>query len=232
MATVFCDNCGTSVDESAKFCRACGKATPLSELATKRFDQQPGFQNPTSPVGASPTTAPTAPAYYPPYEVASVQQTNDLRRKSRNRNLIIIASLFAVMIFALAGLLLFLNFEEDTPAIQPPPAVSFPPPDVPVPPVPPVPPPAPNIGGATRIDPSLIYPGSRQTLVTEQNDKSVLSLHSDDSSTKVADWYTARLKDAKKVSFFGQTVLKSGELAVVITGGDGGAEILITRGER
>lgn len=226
MGMVYCDNCGTSLDESAKFCRACGKPTPLSEVATKRFDEQPAFQTPTSPVG----TPGTSPTYYPPYELAAAQPTNDLAKRSRKRNLIIIASLFAVMIFALAGLLIFL-IEEGTPAVEvSPPVVSIPnAPTAPSPPSPPIPPPA--IGGSSKIDSSLIYPGSTQTMITEQSDKSVLSLHSDDSSRKVADWYAARLKDAKKVSFIGQTVFQTEELGVVIIGGEGGTQILITRDE-
>jgi len=224
MGMVYCDNCGTSLDESAKFCRACGKPTPLSEVATKRFDQQPAFQTPTSPVG----TASTSPTYYPPYELAAAQPTNDLKKK-RKRNLIIIASLFAVMIFALAGLLIFL-IEEGTPAVVDPAGVSIPSePTAPSPPpIPPIPPTVPT-GGSSKIDSSLIYPGSTKTMVTEESNKSVLSLHTNDSSTKVADWYTARLKDAKRVSFIGQTVLKSGDLAVVIIGAGNGTEILITR---
>src|SRR5439155_25228851 len=64
MGTVYCDNCGTSLlEENAKFCRACGKP-PLSEAATKRFDEPPSVQVPTSPVGPSLTT----PAYMAPFE--------------------------------------------------------------------------------------------------------------------------------------------------------------------
>src|SRR4029077_14737796 len=87
----------------ARFCRACGKPTPaLSEVATKRFDQQPGLQAQTSPVGASPTT----PAYMTPFEFPTTPQTNDLHRK-RKRNIIIVASMLAMMIFALCGLFFF-----------------------------------------------------------------------------------------------------------------------------
>lgn len=135
MGTVFCDNCGVSLlEETAKFCRACGKPTPpLSEAATKRFDQQPGFQTPTSPVGPSPTT----PAYMTPFEFAAAPQTIDLNRK-RKRNLILVASMLAVMIFALGGLLIFLNFEHGTPAANPP---VLPVPTPPGPPVTPLTPP-------------------------------------------------------------------------------------------
>lgn len=215
MGTVYCDNCGTSLlEETAKFCRACGKATPLSEAATKRFDQQPSVQVPTSPVGPSLTT----PAYMAPFELPPAPQTNDLRQKTQKRNLIILVSMLALMILALAGLLAFLNFglgSEGIPAAPPPPGFSGPPP-----------PPPPR-----GIDQSLIYPGARQTMsIRADGGKSVLNLHSDDAATKVADWYIARLKVAKKISIAGQTILQAGDIGVVIMGGDEGTEILITRG--
>src|SRR4029453_17180460 len=110
MSTVFCDNCGVSLlEETAKFCRACGKPTPpLSEAATKRFDQQPAFQTPTSPVGASPTT----PAYMGPFEVPPASPPVDLNRKKK-RKIILLAAMLSFMIFALGGLLIFLRSGDD-----------------------------------------------------------------------------------------------------------------------
>jgi zinc-ribbon domain len=237
MATVYCDNCGTSLlEETAKFCRACGKPTPLSEAATKRFDEQPVLKNPTNPVGASFTT----PAYMAPFEIPPAQQTNDLRQKKQKRNVIILVSMLAVMIFALAGLLAFLSFGVDSSDISgppPPPGVGAPPPPgVPVPPGvtrPPIPPSPPGIGGSSSIDPSLIYPGATQTMsVNHEGGKSVLQLSSSDSVSKVAEWYIARLKITKKVELAGQTILKAGDIGVMIFGGGEGegSQILITRG--
>ena len=60
--------------------------------------------------------------------------------------------------------------------------------------------------------------------------KSVLTLQSNDSARKVADWYIAKLKVTKKVAGFGQTLLQAGDIGVVITGSDEGAQIIITRG--
>src|SRR5262245_34348878 len=159
MATVYCDGCGTSLEETAKFCRVCGKATPLSEAATKRFDEQPEFQNRTSPVGVTPTT----PAYLTPSELPLAFQTNDLqaaelRRTRQKRNLIILVSMMAVMILALAGLLAFLSFRVN-PVGPDRPFTELPPP--------PPPPPPPGFtaptGAPAGIDPSLKYPGSKQT---------------------------------------------------------------------
>ena len=224
MGTVFCDNCGTSLEETAKFCRACGKPTPLSEAATKRFDEQPRVETATSPVGQSPTT----PAYMPPFEMAPAPQTNELRQKTQKRNLIILGSMLALMILALGGLLAFLNFGVGTPADVPP--VPTPPAITSTPPIPP-PPPPPTMAGQSTIDQSLIYPGARQTMsINREGGKSVLQLQTSDSVRKVADWYQARLKVAKKVEVVGQTFLQAGDIGVMIMGGDEGAQILITRG--
>lgn len=225
MGTVFCDNCGTSLEETAKFCRACGKPTPLSEAATKRFDEQPRVEPATRPVVHSPTT----PAYIPPFEVAPVPQTNELRKNTQRRNLIILGSMLALMILALGGLLAFLNFGVGTPADVP--TIPTPPAIESTPPVPPPPGSPPTIEGKSTIDQSLIYPGSRQTMsINREGGKSVLQLQTNDSARKVADWYLARLKVAKKVEVVGQTFLQAGDIGVMIMGGDEGAQILITRG--
>ena len=226
MGTVYCDNCGTSLlEENAKFCRACGKPTPpLSEAATKRFDERPGVQVPTAPVGPSLTT----PAYMAPFELPPATRTNDLRQKTQKRNLIILVSMLALMIFALAGLLVFLNFGLDQ-------SKGIPVPETPgmtsTPATPPAPPAPPIIVGQSTIDQSLIYPGAHQTMsMLAEGGKSVLTLQSNDSARKVADWYIAKLKVTKKVAIAGQTILQSGDIGVVITGSDEGAQILITRG--
>src|SRR5260370_311449 len=145
MGTVFCDNCGVSLlEETAKFCRACGKPTPLSEAATKRFDQQPGFQTPTSPVGPSPT----APAYMTPFEFPAASPTIDLDRQ-RKRNVILAASMLALLIVALGGLLIFLSLGQGTPTSIPSRGISTP--DAPpAPTLPPPPPPPPAIESPTR----------------------------------------------------------------------------------
>lgn len=230
MATVYCDNCGTSLlEETAKFCRACGKPTPLSEAATKRFDEQPVVNNPTNPVGSSFTT----PAYMAPFEMPHAEATNDLRQKKQKRNIIILVSMMAVMIIALAGLLVFLTINESTAdqaGFPPPPPGAPGGPALPGTPAPPPPPPLHGIGGPSTIDPSLIYPGSSQSLSVNREGKSVLQLRSNDSVAKVAEWYIARLKNTKRVDVAGQVILKAGDIGVMIFGGDGGSQILITRG--
>jgi len=228
MGTVFCDNCGVSLlEETAKFCRACGKPTPsLSETATKRFDQQPGFQTQTSSFGQQPTT----PAYMAPFEFPSAPQTIDLNR-ARKRNMILVATMLAVMIFALGGLFVFLRSGDLTPTGIP--SITSTPP-IPDPPNPPPPPPArPGTATPTKIDQELIYPGSKETMkITTEGVNNVLKLHTDDAASKVVAWYVARLKVTNKYSFAGQTMLQAADTNVVIMGGDDGAEILITQSNK
>ncbi len=226
METVYCDNCGTSLlEENAKFCRACGKPTPLSEAATKRFDQQSGVQNATSPVGSIFTT----PAYLTPFELPPAADTNDLRKQKQKRNLIILVGMLVVMILALGGLLAFLNFGLSSDRIPVPPP---PPPVFSTGPVaPPPPPPPPGVNGPSTIDPTLLYPGAHQTMsVNQAGGKSVVTLQSDDAARKVAAWYTSRLQITGNISIAGQTILKAGDIGIVISGGDDGALIVITRG--
>jgi hypothetical protein len=169
-----------------------------------------------------------------PFQFPPATPTNDLRQKTQKRNLIILVSMLALMIFALAGLLVFLNFGlGPSGGIPTPPSAptAQAPPNAPVPPIPPAPPTPPIIVGQSTIDPSLIYPGARQTMsIQPEGRKSVLTLQSNDSARKVADWYIAKLKVTKKVAGFGQTLLQAGDIGVVITGSDEGAQIIITRG--
>ena len=67
--------------------------------------------------------------------------------------------------------------------------------------------------------------------VNREGGKGVVQLRTSDSVRKVADWYMARLKITKKVEIAGQTILKAGDIGVMIFGGDDGAQILITRGD-
>lgn len=234
MGTVFCDNCGASLlGETAKFCRVCGKPTPLSEATTQRFDQQPEIRSATSPVGSSYTT----PAYMAPFDMPPSVQTNDLKHNRQKRNLMLVIGMLVLMILALGGLLAFLSLNggssddaQQTTATTPPPPSGFPGgvPKAPTPPTPPTPP-APPLPPGTQIDSSLIYPGATEETSVDKKGKRVLILNSDASSSAVADWYIARLQVTEKVSILGQTVLKAGTLKVVIVGSPQGTKIIMTR---
>jgi hypothetical protein len=170
-----------------------------------------------------------------PLEAPPGIPTNDLRQNTQKRNLIIIGSMFAVMIVALVGLLIFfisMRTPDFPPPPPPPPVAEVPPvPGVPVVPVPPAPPAPPGVGGQPAIDPSLIYPGARQTMsVNQEGGKGMVQLVSNDAASKVADWYAKKLKTTEKVTVIGQTILKAGDITVLIMGSEDGAQIIITRG--
>ena len=59
----------------------------------------------------------------------------------------------------------------------------------------------------------------------------MVQLHSDDGASTVVDWYKTRLGVTKATQIFGQTFLEAGELKVMIFGDEGGAQIMITRGD-
>jgi len=238
MSAVFCDHCGASLlGETAKFCRVCGKPTPLSEATTKRFDEQPEIRSTTSPVVNSYTT----PAYMAPFEMPPTVQTHDLKDNRQRRNLLLVIGMLVVMVLALGGLLAFLSFNggssdggsvvtgPPTGGPQAPPPPPGAPGGVPTTPTAPKAPPTPGLESAPGID-SLIYPGAKVTTSVVKEGKRTLILSSDASSSDVADWYIARLKVTKKVSILGQTVLKAGEMSVVISGGPGGSNIVISQG--
>ena len=227
MADVWCSFCGAGIADSAKFCRACGRALDPSELTTRNLETDSRFQHPTAHVQQAITT----PAYLAPSQVPAAPSTNDLAKKSQSRVLIItLAALVGVLLFALA-LLVFLRFDSGTPTPDIP-VVSIP---VPTPPpgAPPPPPPPPPVPGDTAIPDSLAYPGAKTVMnINSARGKSVLQLQTTDSPSKVVAWYKDKLKPTQNVDLpFGNSILKNGDTTVVITGVEDGTTILISRGE-
>src|SRR6185369_5681612 len=154
MADVWCSFCGAGIADSAKFCRACGRALDPSELTTRNLEADSRFQNPTGHVAQAITT----PAYLAPSQVPAVPATNDLAKKPQSLALIItLAAVVGVLLFVLA-IVLFLRFVSGTPT----PDISVrtipvptPPPGAPPPPQPP------PVPGDTAIPDSLAYPGAK-----------------------------------------------------------------------
>ena len=183
MADVWCSFCGAGIADSAKFCRACGRALDPSELTTRNLEPESRFPHPTAHVQQAITT----PAYLAPSQLPAAPSTNDLAKKPQSRALIItLAALVGVLLFALA-LLLFLRFDSGnaTPDI---PVVSIPVP--PSPPGVPTPPPPPPVPGDTAIPDSLAYPGAKTLMnVNSGHRKSVLPLQTTDSPNRVVAWY-------------------------------------------
>ena len=224
MADVWCSFCGAGIADSAKFCRACGRALDPSELTTRNLETDSRFQHPTAHVQQAITT----PAYLAPSQVPAAPSTNDLAKKPQSLALIItLAALVGVLLFALA-LFVFLRFDSGTltPDVS---VVSIPTP----PPGAPPPPPPPPVPGDTAISDSLAYPGAKTVMnINSARGKSVLQLQTTDSPSKVVAWYKDKLKPTQNVDLpFGNSILKNADTTVVITAVEDGTNILISRGE-
>ncbi|MEK6301950.1 MAG: zinc ribbon domain-containing protein [Acidobacteriota bacterium] len=222
MATVSCTNCGAQVDDTSRFCRSCGKPFDPSELTTRQLEPDIQYQSPTQIVNQSPTT----PAYLSPAPLPAVPSTNDLTPRSQNRTaIVVLAATVGLLLFLLVAMLFVTLRNESTP--PPPPAGAI----APLPPNPPVPPPPPAVGKSV-IDESLKYPGAEETMnINNGRGKGILNLQTKDSTSKVIAWYIAKLKPTEHMNMpFGNAILRSGDIAVVINGTEDGTNILIKLG--
>ena len=242
MATVFCNNCGSEMEETAKFCRRCGHPASFLEAATRSFDnpqgyEPPRFEAPTGYVNSGPTMSP----YMPPNATAPQgfhaygQATNELEPPRKNRTTFIVLCVIGVIVLSVATLFGVLFYVVNREVRAPRPVVSTP--DKPIPPVPPIPaipppPPPPGVSGqsgTTAANADLIYPGAQVAeSIIESDGEHVLRLRTNDPASKVADWYTEKLKPNDKVSILGTTVLSVGTTNVVVTGLGGETTIVVT----
>jgi len=242
MEMINCPACGTEIQDTAKFCRQCGQAVNPAEATTKLFDEPVQTATPTQGINAIPTTPsyspPSFPASYQPSYMAAAT-TQGLENKSRNKTVIILASLVVVLLLALAGLSAWFIFGGGSPRsggivveIPDMPNVPHAPPPPPVPPVPPVDPPAPPGSGGATISKDLIYPGAEETMrVGGKDGARVLRLQTNDPINKVSDWYVQRLSATKKIVVpGGSTILKANGITVLITGDRKGTQIVLTSG--
>lgn len=233
MATVSCINCGAQVEDTSRFCRSCGKPFDPSELTTRQLEPEIQYQSPTQTVNQWPTT----PAYLAPVQAPAVPATNDLTPGSKNRTVIVLlAATVGLLLFLLVAVLL-VKFNSGSPESSGG-GISIPVPNAPnapgAPGAPGVPgvPPAPPAVGKSVIDDSLRYPGAEETMnINNGRGKGMLNLQTKDSTSKVIGWYTARLKPTEHMNMpFGNAILRSGDISVVINGTEDGTNILITRG--
>lgn len=222
MAIISCPSCGAGIDDTSRFCRSCGRPFDPSELTTRQLEPGVQYQSPTQAVNPSPTT----PAYVSPIQMPAAPATNDLAPASKNRTVI-------VLLAATVGLLLFLLFavflvkfnNQGTPTT---PAGRGAPASPGIPP----PPSGPTLSGEPITIESLKYPGAKELMnVKSAQGKGMLQLQTKDSTGKVVEWYTAKIKPTDNVTLpFGNALLHSGDIAVVISGNEDGTSILITRG--
>jgi hypothetical protein len=225
MAIISCPSCGVQIDDTSRFCRSCGRPFDPSELTTRQLEPGIKYHSPTHAVNQSPTT----PAYLSPVPLPAVPATNDLTPSSPNRMaIIVLAATVGLLLFLLVAVLLVKFNSGGTPVG--PPAISIP--TAPPPPLAPPPPPPPPALGEPVIAESLKYPGAEVVMdVKSGQGKGVLQLQTKDSTRKVVEWYTAKLKPTGNMKLpFGNTMLRSDDITVIINGNEDGTSILITRG--
>lgn len=233
MATINCPACSAEIQDTARFCRACGRPLNTSEATTKLFDDPAQAGSPTQDINAVPTTPSYSPPSFPEYyqsPLPAAPSTQGLEAKSHKRVVIVLASLVVVLLMALAGLGAWFIFGGGDRG-GPPGLGDIPGPPPPRPPPPGNPPVAPGSGGAA-ISRDLIYPGAREAMRMEQDSGvKMLQLRTSDPMTKVVDWYLQRLNTTKRVDIPGiSTILKANGINVIITGADGETQILINQG--
>jgi hypothetical protein len=150
--------------------------------------------------------------------------------------LVVLAGVFVLFLIIVSGSLLFYFTTRSGPSSGGT-AVGIPhPPPPPAPPVPPVPPapPAPPVGSSSSIDiEDLAYPGAKKGMeITTSSGKGTVQYQTQDGREKVIAWYRARLRPTDSVNLpGGNTILKAGDVSVIITFGPEGTNILIAKGD-
>src|SRR5579862_6851283 len=107
MATLFCANCGSEMDEAMNFCRRCGAPAANLEATTRTLEHGTGSEASTGFV-SSPFTGP---AYLSPPEVypATAATTNNLKKSKKTRNVVfgLIGAFVFIIAMMIAGLVIF-----------------------------------------------------------------------------------------------------------------------------
>lgn len=234
MANFSCAYCGSEIEETAKFCRRCGRPSNHLEATTRTLEPPAAFEAPTRAVNSIPTAPSFLDARYQP--PAPAPTTRSLEGGGQKRAIIVLASLVAVLLIVLAGVVAYTALRStggnpDPPFMEMPQATTpqpFPPPSVPHPPLPPLPP----RGGpreATPISNSMIYPGAETIMSLGRGPEgSVLQLRTEDPPHKVIEWYVSKMNPTKHIAIPGGNAILHGDgITAVITGGGDGTQIVL-----
>jgi hypothetical protein len=101
-------------------------------------------------------------------------------------------------------------------------------PGTPTMPQPPQPPPGGRTGSVQfPFDSALLYPNAKTIMVVNKKDGRFAQLQSSDSISKVAQWYTDKLKATEDVLMPGQRILSGEGIKVILSGGDDGTIIML-----
>lgn len=236
--TIFsCAYCGAEIEETAKFCRRCGRPSNHLEATTRTLEQPRNFESPTRHVNSMPTAPSFLDSGYQPPAPAPV--TSSLEPRGQKRTIIVLASLVVVLLIALIGVVAFTRLvgvgndpEPPFAGVPQPPGTHSPPPNPPHPPLPPLPPGGPR--ELTHISASLIYPGA-ETIVSMARgpEGSVLQLRTNDPAERVIEWYVSQINPTKHINIpGGNAILHGDNITAVITGHGDGTQIVLKQTRR
>jgi hypothetical protein len=242
MISLYCSNCGATIESNLKFCRRCGHAVNISEATTRTLDPPPAIDPATHHINSMPT----GPSYLPPAAMQPMPApaTRGFQPDGQKRTVIILASLVGFLLVALVvlGIVSFWitqNSSKGPDGIAPPPqrpTASAPPSGTPAPPGgvivphPPMPPAPPaTTSGRSAISREMIYPGAEINMeVNRAEGNNMLQLRTTDAFDKVVAWYTEKLRPTKTLNTVGPTAILRGEgYSAVINGGGNGVNIIL-----
>ena len=228
---MICQRCGAEMAAGARFCRRCGEpaaaappASSVLEAETRVFGKQAGPTAQTQHIN-SPLTGP---AYMSPMDMPATPAaaTTKSLRPYVSTTKILLAGLLLILLLLIPVSLLVVKLLSSRTSRPETPVVT-------VPEVPP-PPPAPPAGSSssTPTSNSLVYPGAKTLLDITQENGRILQLLTQDPMSKVADWYTDKLKPDNIVKTPGgnTTVLRSNDIKVVITSAGPETSITVKQG--
>jgi len=163
----------------------------------------------------------------PQYPAFPGSNTQGLAQKRSNAPFIILGVLGIVLIAVIAAFAFIISHvgrwrpvhNGPTVSIQDPPPPPPPGhPEIPFPPGHPAPPDPGTGTGTTTLD-SLKYPGAKESFNVHGKGEGTIIMSTSDPSSKVVDWYVAKLPDADVVSipFAGGAVITKGQTTVTIT---------------
>jgi hypothetical protein len=218
-----CAGCGAELMPGARFCRKCGEAAnPLgrasvTEVTTRRLGAKDEPFMPGQAVSGQPPLErrwQTGPAQAAETRGLATAPASPLKKWLPGLLILCIA----IIIPALYVLRQWRQPNMPTKVV------------IPSVPQPPKPPPPPGAGTTTQstIDRKFFYPGASTTMIINKaGEGERVQLSTQDSVDKVSDWYTAMLKPSEIIRQPMQTILKEGNMTVLIKPDANGASIML-----
>ncbi|MFN2454464.1 MAG: hypothetical protein ABR577_09610 [Pyrinomonadaceae bacterium] len=223
---VTCEKCGAELMAEARYCRRCGRPSPLLDAASVTEHTTRLLDMPADYGALQPRLNTEPIAYQPPDTTQAVANTTTrtLERRRQSPRSWRLTALLMLIAIAFVSLIVINKERRQIRIISRPPRATVPE----LPPLPDLPPPP---SFTARTGDALAYPGARITMnVTRSGKGSVLQMRTEDSPDEVAEWYTEKLNPTKVVKMPGlPIVLEAAGSRVIITPAGDGADIVIKR---